>query len=444
MLRPLERFLHVEAASGLVLLVAAVAAVTWANSPWAWAYEALWHTPLVVGVGDLVSRQTLHFWINEGLMTIFFFVIGLEIRRELHGGELADAKRAALPVVAALGGMIAPALLYLVLNRAPEVRHGWGVATATDIAFAVGALALLGKRVAPALRVLLLALAIIDDIGAIVLIAVFYSGGVGVVGLAVAAGGAVLVVIWQRLGIRRTLAYVAPGVVIWGGLLHAGVHPTIAGVALGLMTPARPWYGREGFVTAATEAIRDFRDTRRRGDASQAQEPLRRIAEARREALPPVERLQLALHPWVAYGVMPIFALANAGVSLRGLDLAHAGSATVLLGVLVGLVLGKPIGIVGATALAVRLRICALPRGVDWRGVLAVGCVAGIGFTMAIFIAGLAFRDPVQLAAAKLAVLASSAAAALLGMAVGRLLLARGPASGAALTLEEAETSADR
>ncbi|WP_437986696.1 Na+/H+ antiporter NhaA [Sorangium sp. So ce117] len=445
-LGPIERFMHVEAASGIVLLIASAVALAWANSPWGDAYEHLWHVPITLSAGSLAFTQPLHFWINEGLMTIFFFVAGLEIRREIHEGELSDLKRAALPVAAAVGGMIAPALVYLSLNASPASRHGWGVPMATDIAFAVGVLALLGKRVPPALRVLLLALAIIDDIGAIIVIALFYSSGVAWSGLLVAAGGALAVAVLQRFGVRSPAAYVAPGAVVWWGMLRAGVHPTIAGVVIGLLTPVRSWFGSQGFVAAARDAVdRVAALTERDGHrADELLKPLGRIRQAQREALPPVVRLQAALHPWVAYGIMPLFAFANAGVRIDASSLGHPASGTILLGVTLGLVAGKPLGVFLACFAMVRLGVCALPRGVGWRGIAVIGCVAGIGFTMAIFIAGLAFGDAALLAAAKLGVLLASAVAAVVGLLVGRLVLSGTPAPGAALTLEEAETSTEK
>jgi NhaA family Na+:H+ antiporter len=443
-LRPLERFLHVEAASGIVLLVAALVALVWANSPWSSSYEALWHMPITLGAGSLVFTQTLHFWVNDGLMAIFFFVVGLEIRREIHEGELADLKRAALPVAAAIGGMLAPALIYLACNPAPETRQGWGVPMATDIAFAVGVLALLGTRVPPALRVLLLALAIIDDIGAILVIAIFYSSGVSWIGLLVAAGGVLGVLVLQRLGVRQALVYVLPGAVLWMGMLGAGVHPTIAGVILGLLTPVRPWFGKDGFVAVAHEAVEELRSNERAAGVQALLPPLQRLKEAQREALAPVVRIQAELHPWVAFVIMPLFALANAGVSLQGLSLADAGATTVMLGVLLGLVIGKPVGILLASFASVKLGICALPRGVAWRGILLVGVVAGIGFTMAIFIAGLAFPGDGLLSAAKLAVLLASGVAAVLGLAMGRMMLPAQPVEGAAASVDEAEASADK
>jgi len=443
--RPLERFLAVQAASGIVLLAAAIVALTWANSPWRHLYEQLWATPISFGVGALHVAEPLHFWINDGLMVVFFFVVGLEIRREMHHGELSDRRRAALPVAAAIGGMIVPALIYSAVNHGSPARRGWGVPMATDIAFAVGVLALLGKRVPAAVRVLLLALAIIDDIGAIVIIAVFYSPSFTFSGVLVAAAGVSFVLLLRALGVRRTAAYILPGVVLWTGILMTGVHPAIAGVILGLLTPASPWYGADGFIAATESAIVQLRDRASRPEDHHALlEPLARVAEAHREAVAPVIRLEAALHPWVAYGIMPLFALANAGVDLRGVDLRAPVNTGVAVGVVAGLVLGKPIGIVAASFIAERLGIAARPRGATWRGVLLVGAVAGIGFTMAIFIAGLAFPDAATLGAAKIAVLAASAIACALALASGRVLLPRAPAPEvAAVTVDEAERSTE-
>ncbi len=446
LVRPVERFLHIQAASGIVLLVMTVAALAWANSPWGHLYDALWHTPVVLGIGPFTFTQTLHFWINDGLMTIFFFVVGLEIRREIYQGELAELKRAALPIAAAVGGMIAPALIFLALNPAQPERRGWGVPMATDIAFAVGVLALLGDRVKPALRVLLLALAIIDDIGAIIVIAIFYSAGVSLSGLALAAGGGLGVLILQLIGVRSPLLYVLPGAVLWTGMLRAGVHPTIAGVVLGLMTPARSWLGHRGFLQKSQEAIDDFR-RRVVGGGADPRElvvPLEQLGHARREAVPPVVWLETRLHPYVAYVIMPLFALANAGVRLDGVRLGDPGLLSLTAGVVVGLVVGKPLGVMAASFLVVRLGVAALPRAVDWKSVLLVGLVAGIGFTMAIFVASLAFNDAAHLGAAKLAILVGSATSAAIGLLYGRIVCARTPLEeGAAATEHEAEISTE-
>jgi NhaA family Na+:H+ antiporter len=436
LLAPVERFLAIEASSGILLLIAAAVALTWANSPLRDSYQALWHTPLGLRVGGFAFERDLHFFINDGLMVVFFFVVGLEIRREIHGGELSELRRAALPLFAALGGMLVPALIYLGANAGTPAAAGWGVPMATDIAFAVGVLALLGKRVPPALRILLLALAVIDDLGAIVVIALFYSSGVQVVGLLVAAAGIAVLLLAQKLGVRRSLFYVGPGLVIWAGAYLAGVHPTLAGVVVGLLTPVRAWLSPEDFAGHAAAAAAAAGQPGARSVAS----ALAGLDEIRRETIAPVERLQHALHPWVAYVIMPLFALANAGVPLGQAQPSGAGR-MIFLGAAVGLVLGKPIGVVALSFLAVRLRLAALPAGVGWRGVLVVGIVAGIGFTMAIFIAGLAFPPGPALETAKLGVLSASLVAGVLGLLGGRVLLPAAPAPEGAATAAEAEAS---
>lgn len=419
----LERYLHIEALSGVVLLIATLCALVWANSPWADAYDALWHLPVGFSIGGITFTQSLHFLINDALMTVFFLVVGLEIRREIHEGALSNRRAAALPVVAAAGGVAAPALIYAALNS-PATLHGWAVPTATDIAFAVGVLALLGKRIPATVRILLLALAIIDDIVAILVIALFYSEGINATGLWIAASGIAGVLVFQQLGVRSAYPYILPGAVLWSGLLVAGVHPTLAGVALGLLTPVRPVSGREDPLGKLSAALDDF--GRHRHEPQHAtlnlMRPMWQLQRARLEILPPVVRVQATLHPWVAYGIMPLFALANAGVSLDGLGFTDDASRAVGLGIIVGLVLGKPLGIVLSSWLAVRLGVCELPRSLSWRGVLLVGLLGGIGFTMAVFIANLAFGEPELLAAAKLAVLLASALAGAAGLVAGAFM----------------------
>jgi len=439
--RPLERFLHIEAASGILLLVAAAVALVWANSPWAESYARLLHTPLGVRVGTFNFERTLEWVVNDGLMVIFFFVVGLEIRREIHCGELSEWRRAALPAAAALGGMLAPAALYLLFASASETRSGWGVPMATDIAFAVGILTLLGKRVPAALRVLLLALAVIDDLGAIVVIALFYSSGIELSGLGVAALGLAFVLAMQRLGVRSKLAYIAPSVLAWAGIYLAGIHPTIAGVIIGLATPVRAWLGPDGFLVSVNQEIEQLtRATPGALSSHEFAESLRHVDMARREAQSPAESLIELLHPWVAFGIMPVFALANAGVAISGDSLA-ATSRTVVGAVALGLIAGKPLGVLGSSWLALRLRIGVLPAGLTLRHLVVLGVVAGVGFTMALFIAQLAFTDTRLLAAGKLGVLSASCGAAIVGLVLGRLLLTPVGTAGAAQTADEAERS---
>lgn len=423
----LERFMHIEAVSGIVLLIAAAAALIWANSPGGESYEHFWHTPVTFGFGSYVISQSLHFWVNDGLMTIFFLVVGLEIRREIYEGALASWRSASLPLIAALGGVVAPAVIFVALNTDELVRHGWAIPTATDIAFAVGVLALLGRWIPPAVRIVLLALAVIDDIAAILIIALFYSDGLNLVGFLIAIAGIVSVLGLHHLGIGVAPAYIVPGIIVWVGFYEAGIHPSIGGVLLGLLTPVVPFVRRERPAEIISRALDEFSARMRPGahaDIRALVEPAIRIKRAQREILPPVVRVQAALHPYVAFGIMPLFALANAGVALGQLDFAHANAYGVIFGVGAGLVLGKPLGIVLASWLAVRAGLCQLPAGANWRGMTLIGCLGGIGFTMSIFIATLAFANSdVMLNAAKLGVLCGSATAAIVGLLVGKLLV---------------------
>lgn len=415
----LERFLHVEAASGIVLLVAAAVALIWANSPFASSYHALWHLPVSFGAGSFAISQPLHFLINDGLMTIFFLVIGMEIRREIHEGALSSFRQAILPIVAALGGVAVPALIYVALNADPSRLQGWAVPTATDIAFAVGVLALLGRNIPGNVRIFLLAIAIIDDIMAVLIIALFYSGGLEISGFLVAVMGIFVVLGFQRIGVGSAFAYVLPGAIVWIGLLMTGAHPTLAGVVLGMLTPVLSLPTRERPLDMVVNAAQKLRDHDDANDMQGLTLPLRQLRLAQRELLPPVVRVQTTLHPWVAFGIMPLFALANAGVSMDGIDLSAAGPQWVMAGVGLALVLGKPVGVVGVSWLMVRLGWCQLPSGVSWGGVVLVGLLAGVGFTMSIFIAMLAFESEALLGAAKLGVLSGSLVAAMSGITWG-------------------------
>ncbi|MBX7116269.1 MAG: Na+/H+ antiporter NhaA [Myxococcaceae bacterium] len=378
---PLERFVQLETASGIILLAAAAIALAWANSPWASSYASFWQTT-VAAPGPWGFTRSLEWIVNDGLMVIFFFVVGMEIRREMHSGSLASLKQALLPTVAALGGMAVPALIYLLIAGAPSTRSGWGVPMATDIAFALGVVALLGSRVPARLRVLLLALAVIDDLGAILVIALFYSSGVSLVGLAVAAAAGGAIVAMRRF-VSSPWAYIVPALVMWGGVYSAGIHPTIAGVIVGLLTPVKA-------PNADTPSVAD--------------------------------RLIESLHSYVAFLIMPLFALANAGVRVAGVELDADASRT-LIAVSAGLLLGKPLGVVLLSTFAVRLKWAVLPVELNVRHLWVLGVIAGIGFTMSLFVAALAFTDANLLAAAKLGVLIASATAGILGLLLGRVLL---------------------
>jgi NhaA family Na+:H+ antiporter len=438
--RPLERFLQIQAASGIVLLVTAAFALAWANSPWGESYVQFWHAPIALSVGTFHFEQSLEWIVNDGLMVIFFFVVGLEIRREIAHGELSQLKRAVLPIGAALGGMVAPALIYLVIAGAPATRSGWGVPTATDIAFAVGVLTLLGKRVPPALRVLLLALAVIDDLGAIVVIGLFYSSGIHALGLVIAFGGLAWIFVMQWFGVRSRVAYVAPGFLIWVGVADSGIHPTIAGVVIGLVTPVEAWLGPGGFLVSMQQQLKALTATPH--DGHQFAERLRHLTLVQREAQSPAEGLLETLHPWVAFGIMPLFALANAGVQL-GTFAPSADGTHVSLAVAAGLVLGKPLGVLAACFVLLKLDLAALPTGLTWRYLLVLGAVAGIGFTMALFVAQLAFHDAALLAAAKVGILGATVAASVIGLVLGRSVMPPQLEQGAAKTADEAEASTE-
>jgi len=412
LIEPFERFMHVEAAAGGVLLACTVIALVLANSRFSASYLHLWETDIGFHIGSLRVSHSLHHWINDGLMALFFFVVGLEVKRELVLGELRDPRRAALPVVAAIGGMLVPAAIYLALRSGTPSQRGWGIPMATDIAFVVGCMAVLGPRIPHGLRIMVLTLAIADDIGAILVIAFAYSTGIRLVPLLVEAGGLGLIVLLARLGVRSFGIYTLIGLVVWFAFQESGVHATIAGVLLGLLTPARPHVSRSAFaglVERATEVMlgEGWAQARNRSASVRA---FRRIT---RETVSPLEYLESMLHPWVGFAIMPIFALANAGVPLQ---VASFGD-PIAVAVGAGLVLGKPIGIALFSWIAVRAGLARLPEGVGWPALIGGGALAGIGFTMALFVAGLALEGP-ALEAAKVGILGASAVAAAIGMAL--------------------------
>jgi NhaA family Na+:H+ antiporter len=417
--QPLQSFLEAEASSGILLLGAAAFAIAWANSPWNATYEDLWHTVLTLRIGDWVVREDLRHWVNDGLMALFFLVVGLELKRELLTGELRDPKAAALPVIAAVGGMLVPALIYLALNASGEGSRGWGVPMATDIAFALGVLTLAARSAPPSLKPFLLTLAIVDDIGAIIVIALFYSGGVKMDALLVAAGLVAVTIALQRFDVRAGFVYVTLGVAVWLAFYQSGVHPTIAGVILGLITPAVP-FQRPRAVSA--EAVRTAESTVDDPEPPDADAPQwLRLASFSREAVSPLARAEAALHPWTSYVVIPIFAFANAGVALSTGALAEAATSPITLGVVLGLVVGKVVGITLASEIAVRTRLGRLPTGCGRRQMLGVSAVAGIGFTVSLFVAELAFAASVIADEAKIGILVASLVAGVLGFTILRV-----------------------
>jgi Na+:H+ antiporter, NhaA family len=411
--QPVGRFLHVEAAGGIVLAVATAVALVWANSPWQESYHTLWSTNVSIGIGNRVLTGDLESWVNDGLMVLFFLVVGLEIKREWVAGELRDRRAAVLPAMAAVGGMVVPAVIFVLVNAGTDNVGGWGIPMATDIAFALGVVAILGSRVPPSLKVFLLTLAIVDDIGAIVVIALFYSHGIEPEWLLVATGIVLLVVVLRRAHVRYMPVFVALGTALWFAVFESGVHATIAGVIMGLLTPAVPFQ-----TEVETQNVVDVLD----------HTPGITLADVRaasfllRESVSLTERIEDVLHPWVSYVVIPIFALANAGITFS--SKSFSGDQRLLWGVVLGLVVGKTVGVSGMTWLGVRLGIGRSPQGATPRHILGIALVAGIGFTVALFIADLAFDDAASQDQAKIGILIASLLAAVGGasalLAAGR------------------------
>jgi Na+:H+ antiporter, NhaA family len=392
----LERFVQSETSSSVLLFGATVIALVWANSPWSASYFALWKLPLQIGRRPLLSMD-LHHWIDDGLMVLFFLVVGLEIKREIVKGELSSFRQAALPIMAALGGMIIPAILYFTLNRSGSGARGWGIPMATDIGFAMGVLALLGKRIPSSLRVFMLALAIVDDVGAILVIAFFYTPKISLSALAAAGALLALLVV---IAMRRVpiSVYAVVGFFFWAAVLSSGVHATIAGVILGLIAPIQPKFRPEDLTeSASAEATLTELNQLLRGTDSIA------------------ERLERSVHPWVCYLVLPLFALASAGVNLSTERLKLALSSPIALGIVLGLVVGKAVGITAFSFLAVESKIAGMADDLTWAGIAGIAMLAGVGFTVALFISGLSFEDETSVAAAKVAVLAASLAAGAIG-----------------------------
>jgi len=404
--RRVRTFVHIEAAGGVVLLIATVAALIWANGPAAGSYDSFWQTDVTLfAFGDFELTDTLGHWVNDGLMAIFFFVVGLEIKSELVTGELRDRRRAAVPIFAAVGGMVVPALLFVAFNAGGDGVGGWGIPMATDIAFALGVLALLGPRIPSSLKVFLLTLAIIDDVGAILVIAIFYTAELSLLWLLVAAGLLAAIGGLRRVGVWYTPLYVLVGVGVWVATLESGVHATIAGVALGVMAPAvalRPDPNQNAI------------------DRDSTIDDIRHVIFDARETVPVTDRLIHALHPISSFVILPVFALANAGIPITRDGLADAAGSAVSIGIMAGLVVGKVVGIWIAARIAVLLGIGTLPDDMSERDVVGIGALAGIGFTVAIFITGLAYDDPDLVEQAKLGVIAASVAAAVIGAMVLR------------------------
>jgi Na+:H+ antiporter, NhaA family len=417
----LERFVHSETSGSILLFGATVVALVWANSPWSSSYFAIWKLPLNLGGRSLFSMD-LHHWIDDGLMVLFFLVVGLEIKREIVKGELSSFRQAALPIMAALGGMILPALIYFALNRSGVGARGWGIPMATDIGFALGVLALLGKRIPSSLRVFMLALAIVDDVGAILVIAFFYTPQISISALAMAGGLLALLVV---IAIRRgpISVYVVVGFFFWAAVLSSGVHATIAGVILGLVAPIKPKWRPEELADNAEPLLTTFRSQIASKDKLAAEATLTQMDQLLRGSDSLAERLERSIHPWVSFLILPLFALASAGVALSTEQLKLAILSPLALGVFLGLVVGKAVGIALFSLVAVRSKIAAMTEGLTWSGIVGVGILAGVGFTVALFISGLSFEDETLVATSKVAVIAASLAAGFIGYTYLRFTL---------------------
>jgi len=425
----MAKFLAQETASGVLLLVATATALIWVNSPWGETYFEFWETHLSVNLGSThIIDLSLHGWVNDALMALFFFVVGMEIKSELVDGDLADPRIAALPAFGAIGGMVVPAALYFVFNTGGETSAGWGIPMATDIAFAVGVLALLGPKVPHALKLFLLTLAIVDDIGAILVIAIFYTTSIDFAWLGLAVAVTVLIVALRPLRVWYQPVYVILGSIVWFATHESGVHATIAGVVLGLLAPAKPLLGPRSFENVEDVLSGDVADPVRLRDASFKL----------RETVPVTTRLTNLLSPWTSFVIVPIFALANAGVLLSREALGNAMSSTVTLGIVVGLVVGKPIGIYLFSVAAIRLRVAQIPPGLRRGHLLGAGAVAGIGFTVALFIASLAFEDRALIDEAVIGILIASVAATFVGWLILRSVDEETPAEERESVLVEA------
>ena len=420
LLKPINTFMRLEASSGILLFVMAILALIWANSPWSGLYFDLLDTPITVGAGPLLVQKPVLLWINDGLMAIFFFLVGMEIKREVVTGELSTPRQAILPIVAAIGGMVVPAGLYVVVTGSTPWVGGWGIPMATDIAFALGILALLGSRAPVALKIFLTALAIIDDLGAVLVIAFFYTSKINLLALAIGGITLVILTIGNRLRIYKTEFYIILGFVLWFAFLKSGVHATIAGILLALTVPVRPRIETVSFSQKASgmlsmlENDQDIEQQTTNLDAVHALEVLSKGAQA------PLLRMEHAFHGWVAFLIMPIFALANAGVDLRGFSLQETLVHPVSLGIIVGLFVGKQVGVTLFAWIALKLRIASMPTGVSWAQLYGVALLTGVGFTMSLFIAGLSFDTPEIQDTAKLGILFASLLAGLFGYLVLR------------------------
>jgi Na+:H+ antiporter, NhaA family len=407
---PAQLYIHNEIIGGALLCLAAVVALVWANSLWAESYFSFFQETISIQVWDWSISHTLKHWINDGAMVLFFFVVGLEVKREFVNGELSDPRQAILPGMAALGGMIVPALIYVgfTFHTTGEELRGWGIPMATDIAFALAVLALLGKRIPVEARIFLLTLATIDDIGAILVIAIFYTEQVSwvMIGTAILVFG--FMALLRKLGVRNILMFILAGCFFWLAVLKSGIHATIAGVALGLLTPAQPWFNERNFDAAATKLLNSYREAVTRGDTNGGRALLGQFEELTLGTESLAERLERLIHPWVSFAVLPLFAFANAGITLSGEIMEQAIMSPVTLGVGIGLVIGKVSGVLGCSWMAIRVGLATMPSSLNWTSILGIGLLSGIGFTVSLFISGLAYSEGALDEQAKIGILLAS------------------------------------
>ncbi|MFC4213160.1 Na+/H+ antiporter NhaA [Pedobacter lithocola] len=419
---PVSRFVHLEYTSGIVLLISVLLAIIWANSGFSESYHLLWETHFMVGLGEHLLDKPLHIWINDGLMALFFFVIGLELKREFMEGELSTVSKALLPMTAALGGMLVPATIYFLINSGTGASHGWGIPMATDIAFALALLSMAGKHIPASIKVFLSALAVADDLGAVMVIAFFYTGQVNFVALGIAGIFLLVLIIGNVMGIRSSAFYLILGIAVWIGFLLSGVHATLAGVIVAFTIPARTRIDEEVYSNNLRKLTDDFdreipsNSTLTTPDQHHTIQQVKNLSLA---AETPLQKIEHALHPYVAFLVMPLFALANSGIII-GADFFTAIINPVSIGVTAGLVLGKFTGILLFCYIMVKLGIAKLPEGGTWKHMIGVALLAGIGFTMSLFISGLAFSSPEYVEQAKYGILIASGLSGILGTLVLR------------------------
>lgn len=418
LLKPVSRFIHQEFTGGIVLFASVVIAIIWANSQWAESYHHLWETNFGISFADDAFIKPLHVWINDGLMALFFFVIGLELKREFIAGELSSFSKASLPMMAALGGMLVPAGIYIAINSGLPSANGWGIPMATDIAFALALLSLAGKHIPTSVKVFLSALAVADDLGAVLVIAIFYTSQI--VWLPLSIAGGLLVILWlgNMLGIRSTLFYLLIGLGVWSGFLMSGVHATIAGVLVAFMIPARTKINEKEYILNMERHTESFRNAIPQASTLTTHEQHRTIESIKElslDAETPLQKIEYGLHPWVAFLIMPLFALANAGMHIGG-DFFTSLLNPVSAGVATGLVVGKFAGVLLFTWLMVRLKLAKLPEQANWKHICGVALLAGVGFTMSLFITGRAFNDPGMIDQSKYGILLASVVSGVAGI----------------------------